>query len=359
MTRAHFWPGAALAILSALLFGASTPVAKLLIADGFDPQLLAGIFYLGAGLGLAAMQAIRRAIGQVNREAPLRRADLPRLSMAVLLGGTVAPVLLLLGLARSSASTAALLLNLESVATMAIAWLAFRENVDKRLLFGAFAITVGALVLSMGGRSIAAASPGNGMGALLIAGACLCWGVDNNVTRGLSGADPVQITLIKGLVAGAANVALAWLNGANLPAPSLLWVAGLVGFLGYGISLTLFVRALRQLGAARTSAYFSTAPFLGALVALAVFSDAITPTLLIAGALMAFGVYLHLTESHSHEHLHAAMEHEHSHTHDEHHQHVHDAGEASGEPHTHRHQHTPLLHKHPHYPDLHHHHGHS
>jgi drug/metabolite transporter (DMT)-like permease len=358
MSRTHFWPGAALAVMSALLFGASTPLAKLLIGDGIRPEMLAGLFYLGAGIGLGAVQGIRRLLGQPNREAPLRRADLPRLTVAILLGGTLAPVLLLLGVARTSAAVAALLLNLEGVATMAIAWLVFRENVDKRLLLGALAISAGAVLLSIGGGWGDGALRGTALGSLLIAAACLAWGIDNNVTRGLSGADPAQITMLKGLVAGSINVALALINGARLPGPALMLMAALVGFFGYGISLTLFVRALRYLGAARTSAYFSTAPFLGALLALALFAGTLTTTLLIAGALMAWGVYLHLTESHSHEHIHGEMEHEHSHTHDEHHQHFHDAGVSPGEPHAHSHRHARLVHKHPHYPDLHHHHSH-
>jgi drug/metabolite transporter (DMT)-like permease len=357
MLRTHFWPGAALAVSSAMLFGASTPVAKLLLGDGVEPQLLAGLFYLGSGLGLAVVLAVRRLAGRRNREAPLRRADLPRLGVAVLLGGTVAPALLLLGLARTSAAAAALLLNLEGVATMVIAWLAFRENVDRRLLLGALAITAGAVLLS--GRGSPGAALGSvGWGPLLIAGACLSWGIDNNVTRGLSGADPLQITMVKGLVAGAVNVVLAVSSGAKLPGPAALSLSAMVGFLGYGVSLTLFVRALRYLGAARTSAYFSTAPFIGAVLALVAFSGTLTVTIMIAGALMAVGVYLHLSESHSHDHIHGMLEHEHSHTHDEHHQHSHDAGIVQSEPHAHRHRHEVLVHSHPHYPDLHHHHDH-
>jgi drug/metabolite transporter (DMT)-like permease len=358
MSRTHLWPGAALAIVSALLFGASTPLAKLLIGDGIRPVMLAGLFYLGAGMGLGAVQGIRRLLGRRNRETPLRRADLPRLTLAILLGGSLAPVLLLLGLARTSAAVAALLLNLEGVATMVIAWLVFRENVDKRLLLGALAITAGAVLLSTQGFSASSGLTDKGYGALLIAAACVAWGIDNNVTRGLSGADPAQITMLKGLAAGVINVVFGLLGGARFPSPALLLMAALVGFLGYGISLTLFVRALRYLGAARTSAYFSTAPFLGALLALALFAGTLTTTLLIAGALMAWGIYLHVSESHSHEHSHPALEHEHSHTHDEHHQHFHDAGVPAGQPHAHAHRHAPLIHKHPHYPDLHHHHSH-
>lgn len=353
MSQTPAWSGAAFAILSAVLFGASTPLAKLLLGDGLNPQLLAGLFYLGSGVGLAVVQAIRSLAGLRSQETPLRRTDLPRLGVAVLLGGTVAPALLLLGLARTSAAPAALLLNIEGVATMVIAWVVFRENVDRRLLLGALAITAGAVLLSAGSPS--GATP---LGSLLIVAACLSWGIDNNVTRGLSGADPLQITMVKGCVAGAVNVGLALLGGAHLPGAAPLAMAALVGFFGYGVSLTLFVRALRHLGAARTSAYFSTAPFIGAVLAIAVFSGTLNTVLIIAGVLMGVGVYLHLSESHSHSHAHESMEHEHRHVHDAHHQHVHDADVAAGEPHAHRHRHVPLTHSHSHYPDLHHQHHH-
>jgi drug/metabolite transporter (DMT)-like permease len=358
MSQPHFWPGAAFAILSAMLFGVSTPLAKLLLGDGTQPQLLAGLFYLGSGFGLAAVQGIRKLAGQLSKETPLARADLPRLGISVLLGGIVAPSLLLVGLARTSAAAAALLLNLEGVATMAIAWLAFRENVDRRLLLGALAITAGAALLSIVTPSGGSPAAGAVLGPLLIAAACISWGIDNNVTRGLSSADPLQITMVKGLVAGTANVSLALLSGAQLPSASLVLMAALVGFFGYGVSLTFFVRALRYLGAARTSAYFTTAPFIGAMLALAIFSGSLSIPLVIAGGLMALGVYLHLSESHGHQHSHDAMEHDHSHSHDEHHRHSHEAGMPPGEPHAHRHRHVPLVHNHPHYPDLHHHHDH-
>jgi drug/metabolite transporter (DMT)-like permease len=346
------WPGAASAIGSAALFGASTPLAKRLLGDGAQPLLLAGLFYLGSGIGLGLMQLVRFGLRRPPREAPLRRADVPRLAGAVLLGGALAPALLLLGLESTSASAAALLLNLEGVATMAIAWLVFRENVDRRLLLGAVAIVAGAVILSWGGGLVA--NPRS----LLIVAACIAWGLDNNLTRGLSAADPVQITLIKGLVAGSVNLGLGLGSGAAwLGWPQTL-AALAVGFFGYGISLVLFVRALRQLGAARTSAYFSTAPFIGALIAVALFSEPLTLALILAAVLMAVGVFLHLQESHLHDHSHAEMEHEHRHAHDSHHQHRHDALDPAGEPHTHRHRHAPLVHAHPHYPDLHHRHDH-
>jgi len=350
-SASHIWPGVPLALGSAALFGASTPFAKLLLAEGVGPFLLAGVLYLGSGIGLAVVEAVRRG---PRAEAPLRRADLPWLALVVLTGGVAGPVLLMVGLTTTSASAASLLLNLEGLATMAIAWLAFRENVDRRLLAGAAAILAGAVALSWQG------GPGGvGWGAAAIAGACLAWGIDNNLTRRLSAADPVQIATIKGLAAGAANLALAFAAGAQLPLLAAIGGGALLGFIGYGISLVLFVLALRHLGAARTGAYFSTAPFIGAALAVALFGEAVTTQLVIAGGLMAVGVWLHLAERHEHVHVHEAAEHEHRHVHDEHHRHEHLPGDPAGEPHTHPHRHAPLVHRHPHYPDLHHRHRHA
>lgn len=348
------WPGAPLAILSAALFGASTPFAKALLGGGVDPWLLAGLLYLGSGAGLGIVEIVRSAGGRTRSEAPLRRGDLPWLALVVLSGGVVGPVLLMVGLAVTPAATASLMLNLEGLATMAIAWLMFRENVDRRLLMGAAAILAGAVVLSwQGGPS------GFGWGTAAIAGACLAWGIDNNLTRKLSAADPVQIALIKGLAAGVVNLALAVAAGAHLPAATAIGGAALIGFLGYGMSLVLFVLALRHLGAARTGAYFSTAPFIGAGLAVTLFGEPVTAGLGVAGALIAAGVYLHLAERHEHEHAHAAFAHEHRHVHDAHHQHPHEPGDPVGEPHAHPHRHRPIVHTHPHYPDLHHRHGHT
>jgi len=355
MSRAmSAWPGAPLAIASAVLFGASTPFAKLLLGDGVDPWLLAGLLYLGSGIGLGIVHLGRRVVGIAPAEAPLRRHDLPILALVVLCGGVVGPVLSMVGLATTPASSAALLLNLEGLATMAIAWLAFRENVDRRLLFGAAAILAGAVLLSWQGGPA-----GFGLGALAIAGACLAWGIDNNLTRRLSAADPVQTALIKGLAAGAVNLALALAGGAALPSLAILAGAALVGFLGYGVSLVLFILGLRHLGAARTGAYFSTAPFIGAAIAIILFGDEITARLIAAGTLMAVGLYFHLAEAHDHEHAHAAVEHEHRHVHDAHHRHGHRPTDPPGEPHAHWHRHPPMRHKHPHYPDLHHGHDHA
>ncbi len=343
-----------MALASAALFGASTPLAKRLLGDGVDPWLLASLLYLGSGVGLAAVHFGRSALGVPAAEAPLRRADLPWLALVVLLGGILGPLLLMVGLARTPAASASLLLNLEGVATLVIAWVAFRENVDRRLLLGALAIVAGAAVISWRGGAT-----GLGLGALAIAGACIAWGLDNNLTRKLSGADPVSIAAIKGLVAGVVNLILAFVHGASMPAAGLIAGATVLGFFGYGVSLVLFVLALRHLGAARTGAYFTVAPFLGALLSLILFREPPTLPLILAAGLMALGLWLHLSERHDHAHQHEALDHEHRHVHDAHHQHAHTAADPPGQPHTHRHHHAPMLHAHPHYPDLHHRHDHS
>jgi drug/metabolite transporter (DMT)-like permease len=345
--------GASLALLSAALFGASTPLAKLLIG-AVDPWLLAGLLYLGSGIGLMLAQVVRGALGIAPAEAPLRRADAPWLAAVVLSGGVIGPVLLMLGLARSPAATATLLLNLEGIFTLAIAWTVFKENVDRRIAIGAAAIVAGAIVLSW--------TPGEALrvswGGIAIVGACLAWAIDNNLTRKLSAADPLQIAAIKGLGAGAVNLVLAAALGAAWPAASAALAAGLLGLLGYGVSLVLFVLALRHLGTARTGAYFSTAPFLGAALAIGLLGDPVSAPLLVAACLMGLGVWLHLTERHEHEHVHDPLAHEHRHLHDEHHQHAHAAGDPPGEPHVHVHAHARLVHRHPHYPDIHHRHPH-
>jgi drug/metabolite transporter (DMT)-like permease len=340
-----------MALTSAILFGTTAPFAKLLLGE-IEPQLLAGLLYLGAGIGLAAFHFGRAAIDLPAPEAPLRASDLPWLAAVVLSGGVAGPLLLMLGLARTEAASGSLLLNLEGLCTMGIAWLAFRENVDRRLLLGAFAILAGAAVLSWRGRGIEL-----DIGAALIAAACLAWGIDNNLTRKLSSADPVLTAMIKGLAAGTVNAAVAILSGASTPWAGITAAAATLGFFGVGVSLVLFVLALRHLGAARTGAYFSLAPFIGAVLAIGLLHEALTFNLALAGLLMGFGLWMHLTERHHHQHEHEALEHEHSHRHDPHHQHSHDGPVT--EPHSHWHRHAPLRHAHLHFPDLHHRHRHG
>lgn len=347
--------GVTLAMLAALLFGASAPLSKLLLGE-IQPVMLAGLLYLGSGFGLLVWMLLSRITERkafVN--APLKRAELPYLTGAILAGGVIAPVLLMLGLAATQASTSSLLLNLEGVFTAVLAWMLFKENCDRRIVLGMVAICLGGVSLAVVGQ----AGFELNLGGLLIVLACAAWAIDNNLTRNVSSASPQKIVLLKGLVAGSVNLALALFLGARIPEASVIVPALLVGFSGYGISLVLFVKAQRHLGTSRTSAYFSTAPFAGAMLSLALFQEAVTVHFLFALALMAAGLYLHMTERHEHEHRHEAIEHEHEHVHDVHHRHAHDGTEPQGEPHSHRHRHQDLTHWHPHYPDLHHRHEHE
>jgi len=336
------------ALGAALLFGISTPFAKLLLGET-SPWLLAGLLYLGSGVGLWVLRTLRRSPSAVI--APGERVWL---AAAILAGGGVAPVLLLWGLVRMPASGAALLLNAESVFTALIAWFVFRENFDRRIALGMLAIVAGAVVLSWPSEAhFSAALP-----ALAVLGACLAWALDNNLTRRVSLADATFVAMAKGLVAGSVNLALAVAIGAQLPSAGVGLASLGLGFVSYGLSLTLFVMALRDLGSARTGAYFSTAPFAGALVAIILLGEPLSTAIVAAGSLMALGVWLHLTERHMHAHVHEPIEHSHEHVHDLHHLHPHDGSVAEGTRHTHRHRHEALTHSHAHYPDAHHRHRH-
>jgi drug/metabolite transporter (DMT)-like permease len=345
------------ALAAAMLFGASAPFAKLLL-ERTAPQLLAGLLYLGSGVGLGALWLWRRHSAKGMRESAMTGRDIPWLAGAILFGGALGPLLLMIGLTRTPASGASLLLNLEGVFTALLAWFVFRENFDRRIALGMLAIVAGGIALSWEGRL----SWGGMVGPLSVAGACLCWAIDNNLTQKVSAGDPVQIAMLKGLSAGSVNTAIALVLGASWPAVPRLTGALVLGFLSYGVSLVLFVLALRQLGTARTGAYFSTAPFVGAVLSLAIFRERPTVLFLVAAALMALGVWLHLTERHVHAHQHEPMEHDHGHVHDEHHQHTHAPGDPpvrDPRPHSHQHRHEPMVHVHPHYPDIHHRHEHD
>ncbi|MFC5497992.1 EamA family transporter [Caenimonas terrae] len=343
--------GVAAALLAALLFGAGTPAAKVLLA-ATSPWLLAALLYLGSGLGLLLWRRLRGA-------APVRlpRAEWPWLAGAVLAGGVAGPVLLMVGLNGLAASTASLLLNAEGVFTALLAWTVFRENVDRRVALGMAAIVAGGVVLSWPGRVEAVAW----LPALCVAGACAAWAVDNNLTRKVSLNDASWLAMVKGLAAGSTNLALALVLGAHWPSAGVIGAAALLGFASYGASLMLFVVALRELGTGRTGAYFSVAPFFGAVLAILFLGDPMTPQLLAAGTLMAIGVALHLSERHQHAHRHEPLAHGHAHVHgagDEHHEHVHVPPVPPGTRHAHWHEHTELAHSHPHYPDAHHRHEH-
>jgi drug/metabolite transporter (DMT)-like permease len=339
------------AFAAAALFGASTPVAKSLVGD-LPPLLLAGLLYLGSGLGLSIARLIR---DRGWSSSGMSRAEWPWFAGAVFFGGVLGPAALMFGLTLTAGATASLLLNLEAVLTAVLAWVVFRENAGRRIVLGMAAIVAGGLVLSWSGRAEMAT---NWLGPAAVAAACLCWAVDNNLTRKVSASDALLIAGVKGLVAGSVNTTLAFILGDSLPPATTILLAMAVGLGGYGISLVSFVMALRGLGTARTGAYFSTAPFLGAAIAILFFGESTSGAFWVAAALMALGVWLHLTEEHSHEHVHEQLEHAHGHVHDEHHQHQHDFPWDGTEPHDHAHHHVPLTHRHPHFPDIHHRHSH-
>jgi drug/metabolite transporter (DMT)-like permease len=344
-------PGVLATLMAATLFGAGTPLAKLLLAQT-SPWLLAALLYLGSGIGLLLLRLARRSPTE-----RLQRSEWGWLAGAVVAGGMIGPVLLMAGLSGMPASGASLLLNAEGVLTALIAWFVFRENVDRRIALGMLAIVAGGVVLSWPGE----ARLGELWPSLAVIGACLAWAVDNNLTRKVSLSDASFIAMVKGLAAGATNLVLALTLGATWPdVPVVLAAAGL-GFVSYGASLALFVIGLRHLGTARTGAYFSIAPFVGAALAVVVLKEPLTLSLMTAGMLMAWGIWLHLTESHHHAHTHEPLEHSHEHGHgggDEHHDHRHEDPVAAGTRHSHWHRHASIAHSHAHFPDAHHRHSH-
>nr|MBK7070020.1 EamA family transporter [Deltaproteobacteria bacterium] len=341
--------GAAMGLLAAALFGVSAPISKRLLGD-VSPQVLAGLLYLGAGLALTLYRALRPA----TTEAPLVKADLPKLAAVVAAGGVAGPVLMLFGLQRTSAVTSSLLLNLEAPFTIALAVLVFREHLGR--------YAAGAMALILAGAAILRLQPGahraDTPGVLLLAGACAAWALDNNLTQRLSLRDPFALVRVKTLAAGSFNLALGLLIAGRMPSLRVTMAALALGSVSYGASVVLDAYALRLVGAAREAAYFATAPFLGALAAILLTSERPGWSDGLAMAVMAAGVALLLRERHGHGHAHEALDHAHAHVHDEHHQHAHGPDDPAGEPHAHTHHHAPLAHDHAHTPDAHHRHRH-
>ena len=341
--------GVGYAVLAAVLFGASTPVAKLLVGST-PPVILAGLFYLGSGLGLTVL----RFAWRTSAEQSVARKDIPWLAGAVIAGGILGPIALMFGLRATSASSASLLLNLEGVFTALLAWFVFHENFDRRILTGMGLIVCGSVILSWQGGNI-----GISVGAIGVVLACVCWGIDNNLTQKISVGDPSQLAAIKGIAAGAVNLGIGISIGGRLPGIWHVTAALIVGCVGYGLSLALFILALRHIGTARTGAYFSLGPFAGCVVSFVFLHEPLSLRFGVASVFIAVGVWLHLTEKHLHKHTHETMTHSHRHVHDEHHQHSHSPYDPAGEPHAHAHTHEPITHTHAHYPDIHHRHRHS
>jgi len=321
-----------------------------------NPVMLAGLLYLGSGAGLLVVMTGRLLLQRTEAQsAYLTQPDVPWFGGAVFFGGVLGPSLLMYGLIHTPGSTAALLLNLEGVFTALLAWFVFREHFDRRILLGMVCIVLGSLLLSWD----QAPASGGLLGISAIAMACLCWAIDNNLTRKVSASDPFQIACIKGLVAGTVNIGLAFVVGARFPEVGTYLPALAIGFLGYGLSLVLFVLALRHLGTARTGAYFSFSPIVGATLAVLVLQEAPGMLFILGFIAMSAGLWLHFTERHAHTHTHPPLTHNHSHHHDEHHQHEHNFAWNGAEPHTHEHFHRLLTHRHAHFPDIHHQHQHD
>lgn len=345
------------ALLAAAVFGASAPLAKLLLGQ-VEPIPLAALLYLGSGVALTAwkgVQYVRKAPAEA--EARIRQADLPWVLGAVLAGGVAAPILLMFSLRDTPAATASLLLNFEGVATTVIAALVFREAVGRRVWGAIACVTLASVLLSWD----PGAAWGVSLGALGVLGACVLWGVDNNLTRQVSAKDPLTTVMIKGLGAGSVSLLLALSLGSPFPRWTAALGAMALGSVSYGLGIVFFILALRGLGAARTSALYGTAPFVGAILSFPLFRDPLTPAFAAAFLVMIVGAVLLVGEAHAHAHVHAALEHEHRHSHaDDHHAHDHALGNvAPGTTHAHLHRHDAVQHTHPHAPDIHHRHSHS
>ncbi|TFH10670.1 MAG: DMT family transporter [Nitrosomonadales bacterium] len=340
------------ALAAAALFGASTPLAKQFV-NSMPAMLLVGILYLGSGVGLFVLRVFR---DRGWRNPGLTTKEWPWLLGTIAFGGIAGPVLLMLGLMHTPAASASLLLNLEGVFTAVLAWVVFKENADQKTVTGMLCIVTGGLLLSwteqdgnFGADSM--------LGSLYILAACLCWAIDNNLMRKVSVSDTLFTAGFRGVVSAAINIGWALLLGYTIPIWPVTGKVMFIGFLGYGLSLVLFLLALRGLGAARTGAYFGIAPLFGVALAVLLFQENTSVWFWGAGLLMGIGLYLHLTEQHEHIHQHTTLCHAHRHVHDEHHQHRHELWDSK-QPHDHVHEHTMLEHSHRHVPDIHHRHTH-
>jgi len=339
------------AVLAAILFGVSAPLSKMLLGN-IEPVPLASFLYLGSGAGLFLYQVIKYAVSKEKlKEASLKKKDVPWLLGSIIFGGVAAPIILMISLVRTPASTASLLLNFEGVATALIALLLFKENIGKSVGAAIVLITISSIILTWDLRN----QWGFSIGAAGIIAACVCWGVDNNFTKKISFKNPFAIVTIKGFSAGLFSLVLSFLIKNQFPSYTIIFGAMLLGFFSYGLSIVLFVLAMRSLGSARTSALFGTAPFIGAILSFILYKELPDLIFLIALPVMILGTVFLLKEKHNHMHFHEHLIHEHKHTHDDgHHNHIHD-NEISL-PHSHIHEHKAIEHEHPHTPDIHHNH---
>jgi drug/metabolite transporter (DMT)-like permease len=343
------------ALLAAFLFGMSAPISKFLLGE-IAPILLAAFLYLGTGISLLIIMGLQRLGKKSNpTEAQIKKADLPWLAGAILAGGIAAPITLLFSIRGTPEGTASLLLSFEGVSTTLIAALVFKESLSRQALWAILSITFASVLLSTNLNS----DWGLSISALGILIACILWGMDNNFTRNISAKDPLAIVTIKGLVAGSFSLVFATVLGDQIPGINIVVGAMLLGSMSYGLSIVLFVYAMRGLGVARTSALFGTAPLAGVVVSSLLFREIYGISFIIAIPLMLIGTMLLASEAHSHNHIHEKTVHEHRHCHaDIHHVHIHTQKEFQAQSHSHLHSHDHLEHEHPHLPDIHHRHAH-
>ena len=350
--KAKTLPSVLQALTAAIFFGASAPFAKLLLGD-ISPIFLAAFLYLGSGMGVSLVKLGQKLVRPAQQtEAGIKKADIKWLAGAILSGGVMAPIVLMISLKNTPASTASLLLNFEGVGTTLIALLFFREAISRRAWMAILVITLASIFLSTN----FAEGFGLSLGAMGIILACVLWGLDNNLTRNISGKDPLVIVAWKGVVAGTFSFFLAFLLGNPMPSLPSIISTMILGFISYGMSTILFILSMRGLGAARTSALYGTAPLAGVLLSIIIFGESPSSSYSLAGILMIGGALMLINEEHAHSHTHTAMLHEHSHRHDDP-THAHDSGTVGT--HSHEHEHAEEEHEHDHMPDLHHRHGHE
>ena len=340
--------GVLLAAVAAIAFGAVTP-AIAWAGAGLGPLTIAALLYAGAAGAALLMQLVRR-----DRGGALRRSDLPRIAGVAIAGAAIAPVCLAWGLSRTGATVGSLVLNLEAVLTVILAWAVYREPIGRRVGVAVGLMALGGAVLVL---DASAHAVGGVLGAIAVGLATLAWATDNTLSRGLAERDPLQVIVAKGALGALITGAIAVARGEPMP-PA--WAAGVLlacGATGYGVSLRLYLLAQRRIGAARTGSVFAIAPFVGAAIGFALGDRSAGSWTLAAAGCFALGVYLHVTEHHHHAHVHESVEHDHAHRHDDgHHDHAH-ASPIVGE-HSHAHHHDRLAHDHDHAPDLHHDHAH-
>jgi len=339
------------AILAAVCYGISSPISKMLLTD-IPPIFMASLLYFGAGFGMGMVVTIKNRTDKIQTEAKLSKKDLPYVIGMVVLD-IIAPIFLMSGLLLSSPANVSLLNNFEIVATSLIALFIFKEMIGKRMWLAITLITISTIILSFDDIQHFSLS----IGSLFVLVACLSWGFENNCTRMLSLKNPLEIVVVKGFGSGIGSLAIAIFTKAYIANVGYILFALLLGFFSYGLSVYLYILAQRDIGAARTSAYYAFAPFIGVILSFIIFKQSITISFMIALIVMAIGTYFATSEKHIHLHKHTPMEHDHRHSHDDgHHNHTHDF--PVGE-HSHLHRHEAMEHMHTHLPDLHHTHKHS